>query len=182
MVYLYIITHVSWLIWAAVVIGNISQSRNWVNASTQGSKQKNNKKTWRLVFRWKLTEDEILKCTNRWRTMNYIHSNIFILLPPALSTSDTRYLFFKMSTIDIGFSAIICKMLPQILIITKKYKFPCSAVNVHVIIRLFISFPVKHTANFRFDGRHCICDLMANAMVRKLLYSEFDSFYSSIGM
>ena len=39
---------------------------------------------------------------------------------------------------------------------------------------LFISFPVKHTAKFRFDGRHGIGDLMANAMVRTLLYSEFD--------
>ena len=39
---------------------------------------------------------------------------------------------------------------------------------------LFISFPVRHTANFRFDGRHCIGDLMANGMVRKFLYSEFD--------
>ena len=46
---------------------------------------------------------------------------------------------------------------------------------------LFISFPVRHTANFRFDGRHCIGDLMANAMVRKLLYSEFDR-EGSIGM
>ena len=45
----------------------------------------------------------------------------------------------------------------------KKYKFPCYAVNLHVI-----SFPVRHTDNFRFDGRHCICDLMAHAMLRKL--------------
>ena len=46
---------------------------------------------------------------------------------------------------------------------------------------LFISFPVRHSVNFRFGGRHCIGDLMANAMVRKLLYSEFDS-PGSIGM
>ena len=46
---------------------------------------------------------------------------------------------------------------------------------------LFISFPVRHTANFRFDGRHCIGDLVENAMVRKLLYSEFDR-KGSIGM
>ena len=39
---------------------------------------------------------------------------------------------------------------------------------------LFISFHVRHTANFRFDGRHCIGDLKANGMVRKVLYSEFD--------
>ena len=33
---------------------------------------------------------------------------------------------------------------------------------------------VRHTDNFRFDERHCIGDLMARAMIRKLLYSEFD--------
>ena len=43
-----------------------------------------------------------------------------------------------------------------------------------LLYALFISFPVRHAANFRFDGRHCIDDLMANAMVRKVLYSEFD--------
>ena len=30
---------------------------------------------------------------------------------------------------------------------------------------LFISFPVRHTDNFRFDGRHSIGDLMALTMV-----------------
>ena len=35
-------------------------------------------------------------------------------------------------------------------------------------------FPVRHTANFRFDGRHCIGDLMVHTMVWKLLYSEYD--------
>ena len=25
-----------------------------------------------------------------------------------------------------------------------------------LLYALFISFPVRHTANFRFDGRHCI--------------------------
>ena len=39
---------------------------------------------------------------------------------------------------------------------------------------LFISFPVRHTVNFRFDGRHCIGDLMAHIIIRKFLYSEFD--------
>ena len=39
-----------------------------------------------------------------------------------------------MSTIGRGLSALICKMLPQIQIITKKYKFPCSAVNVRVTL------------------------------------------------
>ena len=43
-----------------------------------------------------------------------------------------------------------------------------------LLYALFISFPVRHTANFKFDGRHCIGDLMANAIVTKLSYSEFD--------
>ena len=43
-----------------------------------------------------------------------------------------------------------------------------------LLYALFILFPVIHMANFRFDGRHCIGDLMANAMVREFLYSEFD--------
>ena len=38
----------------------------------------------------------------------------------------------------------------------------------------FISFPVKHTVYVLFDGRHCIGDLMAHAIIRKLFYSEFD--------
>ena len=79
-----------------------------------------------------------------------------------------------MSTIGEGLSGIICIMLPHILIITKKYKFLCSAVNVHVTKRFVYFIPVRHAANFRFDGRHCIGDLMENAMARKLLYSEFD--------
>ena len=39
---------------------------------------------------------------------------------------------------------------------------------------LFISFPVRHTDNFRIDRRHCIGDLMAQAMIRKLLCGELD--------
>ena len=39
---------------------------------------------------------------------------------------------------------------------------------------LIISFPVRHTVYFLFDGRHSIGDLMAHAMIRKLLYSVFD--------
>ena len=33
---------------------------------------------------------------------------------------------------------------------------------------------LRHTANFRFNGRHYIGDLMAHTMVWKLLYSEYD--------
>ena len=43
-----------------------------------------------------------------------------------------------------------------------------------ILYALFISFPVRHTNNFRFYGRHCFGDLMTHAMIRKLLYSEFD--------
>ena len=59
----------------------------------------------------------------------------------ASSITNFRYPPFvlKMSTIGEGISAIICNMLPPILIITKKYKFPCSAVNVHITIR-FVYF------------------------------------------
>ena len=39
---------------------------------------------------------------------------------------------------------------------------------------VFISFPVRHTVNFLFDGRHCIGDLKAHPIIRKLLYSDFD--------
>ena len=50
-----------------------------------------------------------------------------------------------------------------------------------LLYALFISFPVRHTDNFQFDGRHCIGDLMACSMIRKLLHSEFDR-YGSIHM
>ena len=43
-----------------------------------------------------------------------------------------------------------------------------------LLYAMFISFPVRHTDNFRFDGRHCFGDLMAHAMIGKILYSEFD--------
>ena len=39
-----------------------------------------------------------------------------------------------------------------------------------LLYALFISFPVRHTNNFRFDGHHCIGDVMTRAMIRKLLY------------
>ena len=82
---------------------------------------------------------------------------------------------FKMITIAGGLPAIICKILPLIQMYHRKYKFPCSAVNVHVTIR-FDNFISRKTCtdNFRFDGRHCIGDPMAHVMIRKLLYSEFD--------
>ena len=56
----------------------------------------------------------------------------------------------------------------------KKYKVQCSSVKIHVTILLFILFPVRHTENFRFDGRHFIDDLLALTMVWKFLYSECD--------
>ena len=48
-----------------------------------------------------------------------------------------------------------------------------------LIYALFISFHVRHTDNIRFDGRHCIGDLIAHAMIGKLLYSKFDRSSSS---
>ena len=56
-------------------------------------------------------------------------------------------------------------------------KFKCITKSTHssgkqsmfmLLYALFISFPVRHTDNFRFDGRHCNGDLMARAMIRKL--------------
>ena len=41
-----------------------------------------------------------------------------------------------------------------------------------LLYALFISFPVRHTNNFRFDLRHCIGDLMTHAMIRNFLHSE----------
>ena len=46
--------------------------------------------------------------------------------------------------------------------------------SIMLLYVLFISFPVRHTDNFRFDGRHCIGDLMAFTMVWKFLYSKCD--------
>ena len=42
-----------------------------------------------------------------------------------------------------------------------------------LINALFISFPVRHTANFRFDGRHNISYLMAHAMIRRFWQIRF---------
>ena len=59
-------------------------------------------------------------------------------------------------------------MLLRIQMYHKKYKFPCSAVNVHVTIRFVYFISCKTSNNFRFDGRHCIGDLMAHTIIRKL--------------
>ena len=48
-----------------------------------------------------------------------------------------------------------------------------KSTNSRVQQSMFMS-PVRHTVYFLFDGRHCIGDLMAHAIIRKLLYSEFD--------
>ena len=47
-----------------------------------------------------------------------------------------------------------------------------------LLYALCISFPVRYTDNFRFDGRRCIGDLMAHTMVWKLVYSKFDKLGS----
>ena len=48
-----------------------------------------------------------------------------------------------------------------------------------LLYALFISFPARHTDNFRFEGHHCIGDLKSHAMIWKLLYSEFDRWILS---
>ena len=58
---------------------------------------KSNNTIWRVVFHWMLTEDTSLECTNMWQTMNYIRSNIFRLLSPALTVSATSFFLIKMT-------------------------------------------------------------------------------------
>ena len=122
-----------------MVIGCISQSCNSVNSSTQGSKQKvtrrrgayfSTENSRKMRFWNAQTGDE------RWitfiLTFSYFCFQHYQLPLPVIC-------FFSISTIGEGLFAIICKMLPQIIIITKKYGFPCSVVNVHVTIR-FVYF------------------------------------------
>ena len=80
-----------------------------------------------------------------------------------------------MSTIYAGLSAIICKnAAPNSHYHKKSTNSRVQQSMFMLLYSLFILFSVRHTANIRYDGRHCDGDLMANAMVRKLLYSEFD--------
>ena len=92
---IYIIINVSRLIWRAAVLSKISKSRYSGQFKCTGVRTKSNNKTWRVVFRWMIKEDANLKCTKRWKTMNYIHFNNFRHLLPALSTSATRILIWK---------------------------------------------------------------------------------------
>ena len=70
---------------------------------------------------------------------------------------------------------MICEMLSQIKMYHKKMTNSRVQQSIFMLLyALCISFPVRHTNNFLFDGRHCIGDLKAHAMIRKLLYSEFD--------
>ena len=80
-----------------------------------------------------------------------------------------------MTTIGEGLLAIIWKMLLQIQMYHKKSTNSRVQQSMFMsLYALFISFPVRHTVNFRFDGRHCIGDLMAHTIIRKLLYNEFE--------
>ena len=65
-------------------------------------------------------------------------------------------------------------MRPEFLLSQKSTNSRVQKSMFMLLYALFISFPVRQKADFRFDGRHFIGDLMANAMVRNLLYSEFD--------
>ena len=107
--------------------------------------------------------------------MNYIHFNIFRLLPPALSTSATRNFFLK----NVHYRRRSFRVNLQNAAPNSNYHKKSTHSRVQqsmfmLLYALLISFPVRHTANFRFDGRYCIGDLMTNAVVRKLLYSQFD--------
>ena len=171
----YKIINVSRFIWHAVVRGKISQSRNLVNSSAQGSEQKVNNKIWRVVFRWMLKEDESLNCTGRWKTMNYSQVNNFRLLPPASSTSASPYFVFKNDRYRTRPSSDNLQIdAPNSNVSQKSTRSSVHQSRFMLLYVLFISFPVRHTGNFRFDGRHWVGDLMALTMVWKLLYSECD--------
>ena len=73
---------------------------------------------------------------------------------------------FKMTTIDQGLLAIICKLLLQIQMYRKKSTSSNVQQSIFMLLyALFISFPVKHTDNFRLYGRHCIGDMIAHTMI-----------------
>ena len=71
----------------------------------------------------------------RWKMMNYIHFNNFRFLPPALSISTTLFCF-KMTAIEQGLLAIICKLLLLFQMYCKKVQ--CLADNFHVTIRFVL--------------------------------------------
>ena len=119
-------------------------------------------------------EDASLKCTKRLRTKNYIYSNIldfclqhYQLLLPVICFKNEHYRWrpprdnLQNAAQNSNVSQKTTNSLVQLSMFMLLYA-------------LFLSFPVRHTDNFRFDGRHCIGDLMAHAMIRKLLYSQFD--------
>ena len=157
-----------------MVIGNISQSRNWVNQSARGVKTKSNKKTWRLIFRWKLKKNEFWNAQTggeRWITFILTFSDFclqhFQLPLPVICFKNVHYRrrSFRNNLKNAARNSNYHK---------KSTSSRVQQSMFMLLYALFISFPVRHTANFRFDGCHCIGDLVANAMVRKLLYSAFD--------
>ena len=97
--------------------------------------------------------------------MNNNHFNNFRLLHPPLSTSATRILFSndhyrqRPSRDNLQIDAPNSNV---------SHKSTSSNVLHSIFILLYallISFPVRHTDNFRFDWRHCIGDLMAHTNV-----------------
>ena len=65
-----------------------------------------------------------------------------------------------MAATEQSLQAIICKLLLQIQMYRKKStRSSVHQSNFMLLYVLFISFPVRHKDNLRFDGRHCIGDL-----------------------
>ena len=158
-----------------MLIGNISRSRKLGQFKCIGvQKQKSNKKTWRLVFRCNPRKMRFWNAQTggeRWIT--------FIL-----TFSDFCINHYQLPLAVICFKNVHYMQRPfrdNLQNAAQNSNYHKKITNCRVqqlmfmlLYALFISFPIRHTANFRFDGRHCIGDLMASAMIRKLLYSEFD--------
>ena len=157
------------------MIDNIFQSRNWVNSSAQGSKLK---VTRRHGAKFSDENSRKMRFWNaqtggeRWITFILIFSDLCIQhyqLPlPVICFKNVHYRRKP-------FRDNLQNAAPNSNYHKKSTNSPRVQQSMFMLLyALIISFPVRHTANFRFDGRHCIGDIMANAMVRKLLYSEFD--------
>ena len=157
-----------------MVIDNISQWRNLVNSSAQGSEQK---VTTRHGAHFPLNAHGRCEFEMRKKVENDELHSFEQFQTSASSIINFRYpeLVCKMTTIGEGLLAIICKMLPKIQMYYKKVQIPHVQQSMFMLLyALFILFIVRHTDNFRFDRCNCIGNLMAHAMIRELLYSEFD--------
>ena len=154
-----------------MVIGSISHSHHWLFKCT-GVRSKSNNKTWRLVFHWILKEDASLnaqKGGERWITFILKFSNLeYHQLPlPVICFKNDHYMW-RPSRDNLENAAPISNVLQ------KSTNSRVQQSMFMLLYALFISFPVRHTVNFRSDGRHCIGDVMAHTIIRKVLYSKFD--------